>query len=344
LYLTGKVYKERIKSAKDIAMKIRTERIECYWAKGNGNARDYHFYVDLVRKENGASKEDEAARKEFIKVIKGHESTEGRGYNWRVTVQTLRTALEFLPDPKAIKAEMERFDKDGVLPPAEPYHVSYLSVYDTDIPTIIHLTFDHNGPVPEKFRRACDHWKTAHRLNKDEYQHVDLFGGRSMSVTQEMLIAFESWLSFDKPWRELYTEAFDKRKTDEQEQRARQYESDAPFRAKHPDWDKWTNRAQDEERYKAHKEHFEWQERMQERIRDAFRQNEQFHRAFSFSSGPKVREAFELFELPDSATLQEVKKRYRSLSKVHHPDVGGSEEAFKKINSANMILMQHLDH
>jgi len=320
-------------------MKIRTERIECYWAKGTGNARDYHFYVDLVRKENGATKEDEAARKEFIKRIKAYDSTEGRGYNWRVSVWALRCAVSFLPDPKAIKAEMDRFDRDGVLPPSEPYHVTHLDVYDTDIPTIIHLNFDHLGSIPEAFRRACDQWKTRHGLSKDEYQHVSLFGGRSMTITRDMLIAFESWLRFDKPWQELYTEAFAKRKIDEQEQRARQYASDAPFRAKYPNWDQWTNKAQEEERWKAQEEYIK-------RIRDAWEaQNERFHRTYSFgfSPGSKIREAFEFFDLSSSATLEEVKRRYRALAKIHHPDLKGDEKQFKKLNAANQVLMQYLD-
>jgi hypothetical protein len=320
-------------------MKIKTERIECYYAKGYGKSRDYRFYVDLARKENGATKEDEAARKEFIKCIKAYESTEGRGYNWHVNVSTLRVAVDFLLDPKAIKAEMGRFDADGVLPPSEPYHVSRLSVYDTDIPTIIHLTFDHKGPVPEAFRRACEYHQVTHRLNKNEYLHVDLFSGRSMSVTQDMLVAFESWLVFDKPWRELYAQAFEERKAWHAEQRARQYASDAPFREKYPNWDQWTNRAQDEERWKEQAEYIE-------RIKKAWRaQNEQSHRTYSFgfSSGSKVREAFELFELSSSATLEEVKKRYRALAKIHHPDLKGDEEQFKKLNAANQVLMQYLD-
>ncbi len=37
-------------------------------------------------------------------------------------------------------------------------------------------------------------------------------------------------------------------------------------------------------------------------------------------------------------TLSVIKKNYRNLAKIHHPDVGGDEEYFKKINLAMDII------
>lgn len=310
-------------------MKVSIERIECYWARGKGKNRNYRFYVDFLR---NAAKDEEFARKEFIKLIKGRDGTEGRGYNWRVTVQTLRAVASLLPDPKVVKAEMERFDVEGVKPPLEPYHVCQLHVSDTHIPTAIDLTFDE---VPERFRRACDYWRTTHHLSKDEHHQISLFGGRRMSITQDMLIAFESWLIFDKSWRELYATAFEERKSWEEDFKARQYENDAPFRAQYPDWDEWPSYRQDQERYKVRKEFYDFQER----LNNFFREQQTYH--FSFTSTSEVANALKMFELPQNTTLQDIKKRYKTLAKQYHPDMPtGDTEKFKKINNANEVLIR----
>jgi len=315
-------------------MKIRTERIECFYAKGNGKNRDYHFYIDFPRQ---ASREEETARKAFIKAIKVYETTEGRGYNWRVSVQTLRAVVDFLPDPMAIKEEMQRFDREGVKPPSEPYHVRWLRAYYWCPSQVIHLDFDD---VPEAFRRACDYWQKTHHLSREEYQHVKLFGGRQMSITCEMLQAFESWLTFDKPWQELYAEALEQRKKDEEAYKERVRQEEEQYRAKYPEWDQWTKQQQDETRWKDQEERFE---QMRARLNEEFRQQYSY-RSFGFTSVSQVAQAFELFGLPHSATSQEVKKRYRALSKQYHPDMpNGDEEKFKKLNNANQVLIQHLD-
>lgn len=47
------------------------------------------------------------------------------------------------------------------------------------------------------------------------------------------------------------------------------------------------------------------------------------------------------FNLDKKATREEVKKRYKLLAKIYHPDTGGREEEFKRLNKANQVLMQH---
>ena len=44
-------------------------------------------------------------------------------------------------------------------------------------------------------------------------------------------------------------------------------------------------------------------------------------------------------QIPSGA--EEVKTRYRNLSKTHHPDMGGSEEAFKVLHNNAEMCMQH---
>jgi len=47
---------------------------------------------------------------------------------------------------------------------------------------------------------------------------------------------------------------------------------------------------------------------------------------------------YEILELKDTATQEEIKKAFRRLSKLHHPDKGGDQEKFKEINEAYQTL------
>jgi len=42
--------------------------------------------------------------------------------------------------------------------------------------------------------------------------------------------------------------------------------------------------------------------------------------------------------VPNTATQEEIKKAYRRLASLHHPDKGGDEEKFKEINAAYSLL------
>jgi molecular chaperone DnaJ len=55
----------------------------------------------------------------------------------------------------------------------------------------------------------------------------------------------------------------------------------------------------------------------------------------------KLREAYGILEIPETATPEEAKKRYRELAKKHHPDVNkdpGAEATFKKISEAYQAI------
>ena len=47
---------------------------------------------------------------------------------------------------------------------------------------------------------------------------------------------------------------------------------------------------------------------------------------------------YKILEVPRFATTEEIKRQYRHLVKIHHPDRGGDEELFLKINEAYKIL------
>ena len=47
---------------------------------------------------------------------------------------------------------------------------------------------------------------------------------------------------------------------------------------------------------------------------------------------------YEILNLTDKSSVEEVKKSYKKLVKTHHPDKGGNPETFKKIQLAYEIL------
>lgn len=44
--------------------------------------------------------------------------------------------------------------------------------------------------------------------------------------------------------------------------------------------------------------------------------------------------AYEILGVPFGASQEEIKKAFRALAKLHHPDLGGDAEVFKKITAA----------
>jgi molecular chaperone DnaJ len=54
-----------------------------------------------------------------------------------------------------------------------------------------------------------------------------------------------------------------------------------------------------------------------------------------------LKEAYSILEMPQTATPEEAKKKYRELTKKYHPDINkdaGAEDKFKKINEAYQIV------
>lgn len=55
----------------------------------------------------------------------------------------------------------------------------------------------------------------------------------------------------------------------------------------------------------------------------------------------KVRKAYGVLGLPESASFESIRSRYLSLSKKYHPDKGGSAEQFRNVNVAYETLRIH---
>jgi DnaJ-class molecular chaperone len=51
-----------------------------------------------------------------------------------------------------------------------------------------------------------------------------------------------------------------------------------------------------------------------------------------------------VFDLPERATLQEIKARHRELVKLHHPDSGhpSDPETILKVNTAYQVLLEYV--
>lgn len=53
---------------------------------------------------------------------------------------------------------------------------------------------------------------------------------------------------------------------------------------------------------------------------------------------PVETELYDILEIPPTASESDIKRAYRKKAVIHHPDKGGDENVFKKINSAYEIL------
>lgn len=58
-----------------------------------------------------------------------------------------------------------------------------------------------------------------------------------------------------------------------------------------------------------------------------------------------IKEALQVFDFEEYISVEELKKRYRSLQKKFHPDLNrkSSKESINKINTAYKILMDYLE-
>lgn len=130
-------------------------------------------------------------------------------------------------------------------------------------------------------------------------------------MREYVLRSYLDWLEFEEDFETLVARAVEKFKQEEEERKKRKEEEEL----------RW------EEIRKAHDRY--WREHARQKASwDPWQPRGQVHSALL------------LFGLDDTATQDDVKKKYRQLAKQYHPDTGGDAEKFKQLNQANQVLMQ----
>lgn len=90
---------------------------------------------------------------------------------------------------------------------------------------------------------------------------------------------------------------------------------------------------------------FQEQERMrQEELARMKRIREAMLRELKETYVPqKVIDAFRVLELSVDASFEEVRQQYRKLAKQYHPDAGGNQEQFIKVNKAYTCVIEWIE-
>ncbi|MBM7598238.1 ABC-type multidrug transport system fused ATPase/permease subunit [Virgibacillus halotolerans] len=84
-----------------------------------------------------------------------------------------------------------------------------------------------------------------------------------------------------------------------------------------------------------------WQEYMEAKEQYQ-RDYQQGQRRSHFNIDRNMKNAMHLLGLNEGFTKKDVKSGYRKMSKIHHPDVGGLEENFKRLNVAYQYIMDRI--
>ena len=99
-----------------------------------------------------------------------------------------------------------------------------------------------------------------------------------------------------------------------------------------------TNRAEEEERERWHRQHERAKKRRQQRVEDDARWQavrEMLEAEQRMRTMPSwLRASFQFLDLGPKTTLAEARRRYRELAKKFHPDSGGSSQQMAALNDA----------
>jgi|SRR5882762_3417271 len=301
--------------------RVPVERLECFHVSATWRKEQkVYFYLDLAR---DGSKAEKSARKELAKLLTQekanngthsrrvyHEDCEGVGYHWRVERSILLKYAGWLSLPCSIEEELIRYEREKFAPPESPIIIRRIS-HDLEAPHIIGLQLDSSN---ERLRRALDQYIELHWMKKEDWQAMNSYGAH-ITITRGMLKTFIDWFEFARPLEDMLQEAM----------------ADAKEAA---------------ERHKLWEEQRQWREQhYQEEAHRTYSQYQHYYsnyRSLFVPNRSELEEALELFSLDRAtATSDTIKKRYRQLALITHPDTGGDEIDFKRVNSANEVLKRY---
>lgn len=130
-----------------------------------------------------------------------------------------------------------------------------------------------------------------------------------------------------------------------EQERERKYEEELEREAERA-WREFVRRFEERQRRQQEYEYRQQQRQHREnyyRQREREQQQYQRQRQYSYQQEPRNNNrtnAMKLMGLSEGFTTNDVKKAYRRLAKVHHPDLGGTQENFIRLTKAYDYLMK----
>lgn len=98
-------------------------------------------------------------------------------------------------------------------------------------------------------------------------------------------------------------------------------------------------------RRERYREYVKWRVAQEEKYREFYDDLHGWQREqqrYAVNADRNMKNAMHLLGLNEGFTKKDVKVAYRKMSKIHHPDVGGLEENFKKLNTAYKYIMDRI--
>lgn len=89
-----------------------------------------------------------------------------------------------------------------------------------------------------------------------------------------------------------------------------------------------------------HKQQWKFHDKAQESF---YRTGYEQHRnSYANQAGTPIEDCFKILGLTQPCNEQDIKSAFKKLAFKHHPDTGGSKEAFQRINSAKMEALRRI--
>lgn len=149
---------------------------------------------------------------------------------------------------------------------------------------------------------------------------------------------------FKEKYYKQAREEYERRK--EEERRRKEREAERQWR-EYAKWYQEEFRKEKDERQRQYQQQREYNQRQYNRYDrqhyqyDNRNQQNQYQQN-TYGGSSELINSLRILGLDNTATKKEVKSAYRKLSRKHHPDMGGDQESFIKINKAYNYVMDNI--